>query len=868
MTVEFRYHRRRLWHPAQFDTKSPVRASRISVGCSHVCTLQVLRSRDIPGTHVWITGPLIRVCYNFPSGEVAPVAHFDCALPAAVPQRGHVMGRQIAGGSWPRAVVVLCTLLGFAEGLGGQTTALTDAQVRERASTLLQQMTLEEKVAQLSQLPGFSIAEYKANMGDRSFEDFIRTVGAGSVLWVSDPKEINRLQHLAVEQSRLHIPVLFGLDVIHGYHTIFPAPIAMASSWDPKMVEGAQAMAAQESRAVGIQWTFGPMVDIARDARWGRMVEGAGEDPYLGAAMARAQVRGFQGEQPGGAPDRVLACVKHFAGYGAADGGRDYDSSYVPEEEMWNIYLPPFKAAIDAGVGSLMSAYMDLNDVPASGDPWLLRDVLRDAWGFKGFVVSDAVAVSSLVTHGYARDLQDAVYKAFSAGLNMDMASGSYLKYLSGEVQAGRITMQQMDAAVMPILETKIRMGLFEHPYFDESQMATVLNDPQHQQAARAAVQRSVVLLRNDKGMLPLDKSGKSIHSIAVIGPLADAQADLLSMWGAMVKPGPTVSIVQGIRGKVGSSVHVEYAHGPNIRRTIASPFEDIPISAMKEQLEQSPADAQKAAADAVALARRSDVAVLVLGEIDLMSAESASRSSLKLSNGQEELLEAVAATGKPVVLVLVNGRPLDISWAAEHVPAILEVWYPGSQGGNGIADVLFGDANPAGHLPVSWPRSAGQVPIYYNHNLTQLPEDSSAFKSRYWDIPSIPLYPFGYGLSYTTFAVDNLKVEQPTAHVGETIDVSADVTNTGNRAGDTVVQLYIHQRAGSASRPVRQLKGFERVTLAAGARQTLHFKLTKDELQFWSPIKKQWAVEPEQFDVWVGGDSTAKLHGEFRLTE
>jgi beta-glucosidase len=778
------------------------------------------------------------------------------------------MGRQIAGGSWPRAVVVLCTLLGFAELLGGQTTALTDAQVRERASTLLRQMTLEEKVAQLSQLPGISIAEYKANMGDRSFEDFIRTVGAGSVLWVSDPKEINRLQHLAVEQSRLHIPVLFGLDVIHGYHTIFPAPIAMASSWDPKMVEGAQAMAAQESRAVGIQWTFGPMVDIARDARWGRMVEGAGEDPYLGAAMARAQVRGFQGEQPGGAPDRVLACVKHFAGYGAADGGRDYDSSYVPEEEMWNIYLPPFKAAIDAGVGSLMSAYMDLNDVPASGDPWLLREVLRDAWGFKGFVVSDAVAVSSLVTHGYARDLQDAVYKAFSAGLNMDMASGSYLKYLSGEVQAGRITMQQMDAAVMPILETKIRMGLFEHPYFDESQMATVLNDPQHQQAARAAVQRSVVLLRNDKGMLPLDKSGKSIHSIAVIGPLADAQADLLSMWGAMVKPGPTVSIVQGIRGKVGSSVHVEYAHGPNIRRTIASPFEDIPISAMKEQLEQSPADAQKAAADAVALARRSDVAVLVLGEIDLMSAESASRSSLKLSNGQEELLEAVAATGKPVVLVLVNGRPLDISWAAEHVPAILEAWYPGSQGGNGIADVLFGDANPAGHLPVSWPRSSGQVPIYYNHNLTQLPEDSSAFKSRYWDIPSIPLYPFGYGLSYTTFAVDNLKVEQPTAHVGETIDVSADVTNTGNRAGDTVVQLYIHQRAGSASRPVRQLKGFERVTLAAGARQTLHFKLTKDELQFWSPIKKQWAVEPEQFDVWVGGDSTAKLHGEFRLTE
>ena len=778
------------------------------------------------------------------------------------------MRRRIANRQWLPLLVAAAVIAGCAQLLSGQARTLTDAQVREKASSLLQQMTLDEKVAQLSQLPGFPTKEWKANMGNRSFEDFV-SVGAGSVLWVSDPKEINRLQHLAVEQSRLHIPVLFGLDVIHGYHTIFPAPIAMASSWDPKMVEGAQAVAAQETRAVGIQWTFAPMVDIARDARWGRMVEGAGEDPYLGAAMARAQVLGFQGERLG-APDRVLACVKHFAGYGAADGGRDYDSSYVAEEQMWNVYLPPFKAAIDAGVGSLMSAYMDLNDVPASGNPWLLRDVLRDAWGFKGFVVSDAVAVYSLVTHGYARDVQDAVYKAFTAGLNMDMASGSYLKYLPLEVQQGRITMQQIDDAVMPILETKIRMGLFEHPYFDESRITTVLNDPQHQQAARAAVQRSVVLLRNEKALLPLDKSGKTVRSIAVIGPLGDAQSDLLSMWGAMVKPGPTVSIVQGIRDKVGSAAQVEYAHGPNIRRTFPSPFENLPAPffSLEEQPKQSAAEVRKFMEDAVALAKRSDVAVLVLGEIDLMSAESASRSSLKLSNGQEELLEAVAATGKPVVLVLVNGRPLDISWAAEHVPAIVEAWYPGSQGGNGVADVLFGDANPAGHLPVSWPRSTGQTPIYYNHNLTQLPETSPDFKSRYWDTPSTPLYPFGYGLSYTKFSVDDLKVGQPVARVGTTIEVSADVTNTGSRAGDTVVQLYIHQRAGSASRPVRQLKGFQRVSLAPSAKQTLHFKLSKDELQFWSQIKKQWVVEPEQFDVWVGEDSTAKLHGEFRLTE
>jgi beta-glucosidase len=427
--------------------------------------------------------------------------------------------------------------------------------------------------------------------------------------------------------------------------------------------------------------------------------------------------------------------------------------------------------------------------------------------------------------------------------------------------------MQQIDDAVRPILESKIRLGLFEHPYFDESHIEQVLNDPAHQQQARRAVQRSVVLLRNEGGLLPLDKSGKTIHSIALIGPLGDADIDLLTMWGAMTKPGPTVSILKGIQEKLDPAVRVAYAHGPNLRRDIPSPFENLPISAMKEQPAQTPEEAHKAIEDAVALARRSDVAVLVLGEIDLMSAESASRASLRLSNGQQELLEAVFATGKPLVLVLINGRPLDISWAVEHVPAILEAWYPGSQGGNGIADVLFGDANPSGHLPVSWPRSTGQTPLYYSHNLTQLPETSPDFKSRYWDVRSTPLYPFGHGLSYTTFAFDNLEVT-PAARVGNTIDVSADVTNTGKRAGDTVVQLYIHQRAGSASRPVRQLKGFERLTLEPGTKQTVHFTLGKDELQFWSPPLKRWVVEPEQFDLWVGGDSTASLHGEFRLTE
>jgi beta-glucosidase len=728
-------------------------------------------------------------------------------------------------------------------------------------------MTLQEKAAQLSQLPGFPLPEFKENADGKSMEDVLKEFGAGSILWVSDPKEINRLQHVAVEQTRLHIPVLFGLDVIHGYHTIFPAPIAMASSWDTKLVEDVQSVAAQEARAAGIEWTFAPMVDIARDARWGRMVEGAGEDPYLGAAMARAQVYGFQGRKMG-APDHVLACVKHFAGYGAADGGRDYDSSYIPEEGMWNIYLPPFKAALDAGSGSLMSAYMDLNDVPATGNRWLLHNVLREAWNFDGFVVSDAVAVKNLVTHGYARDLQDAAYKAFTAGLNMDMASGTYLKYLPIAVQQNRISMQQIDDAVLAILETKIRMGLFEHPYIDESHLEEILNLPAHRQLARTAARRSMVLLRNQGSLLPLNKSGNTIHSIAVIGGLGDVQTDLLSMWGAITKPGPTVSILEGIRNKVGSSIRVEFAHGPNLRRDIPSPFENIAmLENLRSQPSQSSQEIRQSINDAVALANKSDVVILALGEIDIMSGEAASRSSLKLSNGQDGLLEAVCATGKPVVLVLVNGRPLEISWAAEHVPAILEAWYPGSEGGNAIADVLFGDANPSGHLPVSWPRNSGGLPIYYNHNLTQNPETSADFKSRYWDVSSTPLYPFGYGLSYTTFSVDHLNVT-PSARVGATIEVSADVTNTGKRAGDAVIQLYIHQRAGSASRPVRQLKGFERVTLEPGAKQTLHFTLAKEELQFWSPAEKRWVVESEQFDVWIGQDSTATLHGEFQLTE
>ena len=757
----------------------------------------------------------------------------------------------------PRWLSSLCLALSLLGSLTAQTKPLTQQQVDTRVEKLLGQMTLDEKIGQMTQIPGGFV------MGPLKPEELIRKGQDGSVLWITDPVEMNRLQHIAVEQTRLHIPILFGLDVIHGYRTIFPAPLAMAASWDPKMAEAAQAVAAKEARADGFAWTFAPMVDIARDPRWGRIVEGAGEDPFLGAAMARAQVKGFQGDDLS-SPDHVLACVKHFAGYGAADGGRDYDSSYISDDLLWNVYLPPFKAALDAGVGTVMSAYMDLNDVPATGNRWLLHDVLRETWGFNGFVVSDAMAIGSLVTHGYARDPLDASYKGFNAGVNMDMASGTYAENLAKLVQQGRVSTAEIDAMVRPILAAKIRLGLFENPYAKMNSQQ-VASDPHHAELARTAAQRSMVLLRNQDSLLPLAKSGK-YSSIAVIGPLADSGDDQLSMWGHIGKPNPPVSVLQGIRNKLGNSVRIEYAKGPNIWRDYPSFFEDA--LHIHVDPKQTPEEVKKAFNDAVATAKRSDLTVMVLGEGSIMNAEAASRASLDFVGQQEQLLEAVVATGKPVVLVLINARPINLTWASEHVPAILEAWMPGQEGGAAVADLLFGDAVPGGKLPITWPRNGGQIPIYYAHNLTQAPETDPKFTSRYWDLPTSPQYPFGYGLSYTTFSYSNVKVSNANPKIGESVDVTADVQNSGSRAGDTVAQLYIHQQAGSASRPVRQLKGFERITLAPGEKKTVHFSLGKDELSYWSPSLRKWVEEPEQFDLWVGEDSTAKLHSAFKLVE
>jgi beta-glucosidase len=748
---------------------------------------------------------------------------------------------------WCSALILSISLL---SSLAAQTKPVSQDQVDARVEKLLSQMTLEEKIEQMTQLPGY----------DKNLDERVKH-GPGSVLWINDPAKMNHLQHIAVEQTRLHIPLLFGLDVIHGYRTIFPAPLAMAASWDPKIVEQAQSVAAKEARADGFAWTFAPMVDIARDSRWGRIIEGAGEDPFLGAAMARAQVKGFQGDDLS-SPDHVLACVKHFAGYGAADGGRDYDSSYISDDLLWNVYLPPFNAALSAGVGSVMSAYMDLNDVPATGNRFLLHDVLRDTWGFNGFVVSDAMAIGSLVTHGYARDKSDAAFKGMNAGVNMDMASDTYYDNLAKLVQQGRVSTAEIDAAVRPILEAKIRLGLFEDPYAKVNSQQ-VASDPASALLARTAAQRSMVLLRNEGQLLPLDKS--KVSSVAVIGPLADSGHDQLSMWGHIGIPNPPVSVLQGIHNKLGTTVRVEYSKGPNIWRDFPSFFQDqLHIHADPPQTPEQ----EKAAFDAaVETAKHCDVVVMVLGEGSVMNGEAASRASLDLRGQQEQLLEAVVATGKPVVLVLINARPINLTWASQHVPTILEAWVPGQEGGNAIADVLFGDAVPGGKLPITWPRNAGQIPIYYAHNLTQQPETEPDFKSRYWDLPTSPQYPFGYGLSYTTFIYSNVKLSNATPKLGEKFEVTADVQNTGARAGDTVAQLYIHQQAGSASRPVRQLKGFERITIAPGEKKTVHFSLGKDELSYWSPSLRKWVEEPEQFDVWVGEDSTARLHSSFKLT-
>jgi beta-glucosidase len=721
---------------------------------------------------------------------------------------------------------------------------------------LLKKMSLEEKVGQLNQVGGAEFAP-----GPKA-EDQIRKGGAGSVLWLNDTKKFNELQKIAIEESPSGIPLLFALDVIHGYRTIFPVPLAMASSWDPSVPEKTQTIAAKEARAAGLHWTFGPMLDICRDPRWGRIVEGAGEDPYLGSAMAAAQVRGFQGDDLSDS-ERVLACAKHFAGYGYSDGGRDYDPVYLSESQLRNVVLPPFKAAVDAGVATFMSAYMDLNDVPATGNRWLLRQVLREEWGFEGFLVSDAFAVGNMVIQHHAKDKREAALRGLKAGMNMDMSSYTYTENAAQLVADGALTEAEIDELVRPILTIKFKMGLFEKPYVDETLLEKVIALPEHRTASRWAAQRSMVLLRNEGGLLPLSKD---IKKVAVIGPVADSMQATEGSWMVFGHTPAAVTVLDGIRAKL-PNAEVTYASGPEIRRDIPSWFESM-MAGQAPKPAQSAEESEAAFQSALEVAKAADQVIMVLGETDLMAGEAASRASLDLPGRQEELLKAVSALGKPVVLVLLNGRPLSINWAAENVPAILEAWEPGTEGGNAVADILFGDANPGGKLPVTFPRKGSHAPLYYARNMTHSPEGSPMYNPRYWDGLPVPLYPFGFGLSYTTFEFSNLKVSAEKIKVGASLTVSVDVTNTGKLAGDEVAQLYIHQKYGTDTRPMRELKGFERVTLQPGEKKTLTFKLGADELTYWSTNAGKWIQDPASFDLWAGSDSQASLHAEFEVTK
>ena len=696
--------------------------------------------------------------------------------------------------------------------------------IDQRVDALLARMTLEEKLGQLIQI----------TPPREGGPELLGKGGVGCIFNLGGAEQINELQRLNMEGSRLKIPILFAHDVIHGYRTIFPIPLGIASSWDPASAELSARIAAREASASGIRWTFAPMVDIARDPRWGRVAEGAGEDPFLGSAMGAAYVRGFQGKDIS-APDSILACAKHFAAYGAAEAGRDYSTTDMSERTLREIYLPPFKAAVDAGVWTIMTAFNALNGTPATASRWLLTDILRKEWGFRGFVDSDYEAIEQLIPHGVAGSPQDAALQAIRAGVDMDMIDRSY-ETLAEAVTDGRLPVSVVDDAVRRVLRAKFALGLFERPYADPAREKATLLREEHLAAARQVAQKSIVLLKNEGGVLPLSKT---VGTLAVIGPLADSREDMLGSWYAHGKPEEAVGILEAVRTRVGAGTRVVHAKGTDV-------------------MEGSP----EGIAEAVAAAQSADAVLLVLGEHGKMTGEANSRVSIDLPGRQQELLDAIVATGKPVALVVMSGRPLAITRATEQVPAIVWPWFPGSQAGHAIADVVFGDVNPGAKLPITFPRSVGQVPIYYNHLPTGRPEDpKNKYTSKYIDSPNDPLYPFGHGLSYTTFEYSDLKISK-----GESgpVIVSATVRNSGARTGDEIVQLYVNDPVATVSRPVRELKGFQRITLGAGQSRRVEFKLSRDDLRFW--YDGAWKFEPGTFRVWVAPSSIAGLEGKFEV--
>lgn len=737
-----------------------------------------------------------------------------------------------------KKTTVFVFFLSFFIGFSQQKT------VDQRVEELLKKMTLEEKIGQLNQYTNDANPTGPLVVNPNK-QNEIKSGLLGSMLNVNGAERTRKYQELAM-QSRLKIPLLFGLDVIHGYKTTFPIPLAEAASWDLQAIELGARIAAVEAAASGIHWTFAPMVDIGRDPRWGRVMEGAGEDTYLGSKIAYARVKGFQGQKLGDL-NSVMACAKHFAAYGAAIGGRDYNSVDMSERMLWETYLPPFKAAVDAGAATFMNSFNDINGIPATGNKYIQRDILKGKWGFKGFVVSDWGSISEMVTHGYSKDGKEAAYSAITAGSDMDMESNAYRNNLAQLVKENRVPIATIDDAVRRILRKKFELGLFDDPYkySNQERQDKALSNPEHSKIARDMAVKSIVLLKNEKNVLPLSKETKTI---AFIGPMVKSKRDNHGFWSIDLKEIDSTYIVsqwEGLQNKVGKNTKLLYAKGCGV-------------------LDQSKAGFQ----EAIDVANQSDVVILSIGERHNMSGEAKSRSNIHLPGVQEDLIKELQKTGKPIVILINAGRPLVFNWTADNMPTIVYTWWLGTEAGNAIADVLFGDYNPSGKLPMTFPRDEGQIPIYYNNFNTGRPSinEDKMYKSSYIDLPNTPQFSFGHGLSYTTFGYSNLRLSKSKMKSNETIEVSLTLTNTGTVVGEEVVQLYLRDRFGSVVRPIKELKDFQKIKLEAGESKTITFVIDKEKLSFYNK-DLEWIAEPGDFDLMIGSSSSdIRLNSEFEL--
>ena len=728
--------------------------------------------------------------------------------------------------------------------LGQEMKSEENARMDKFVNDLIQKMTLDEKIGQMSLFTsGWAVT---GPVMSKDYRNYIREGKAGAIFNAYTVDYVRDLQKIAVEESRLHIPLLFGYDVIHGHRTIFPVPLAQASSWDLDAIEKSERIAATEATAEGINWVYAPMVDIARDPRWGRVMEGAGEDTWLGSHIAAARVKGFQGNDLSAA-NTVIACVKHFAAYGAPQAGRDYNTVDMSDRSLFEWYLPPYKAAVDAGVGSVMSSFNEIAGVPSTSNRWLLTDLLRGKWGFNGFVVSDYTSVNELIKHGVAADSAAAGELAVNAGLDMDMEGSVYAGYMKGLVESGKVSVETINESVKRILEAKYKLGLFDDPYryCSKEREKNEIMTPGDHAFARKFASESIVLLKNEGNTLPVSKK---IKTIAVIGPLADSKRDMLGGWSGAGEWEKCVTLLEGIKNKTGDRIKVLYAKGCDIEGS-----------------------SEKGFSNAVSIAKQADFVILALGESADMTGEAASRTDISIPGRQMALAEKIFATGKPAAVVLFNGRPLTIEDLDKSAPAIVEAWFGGTEAGNALADVLFGDVNPSAKITMTFPRNMGQVPIFYNTKNTGRPFDPSKqddkFKSRYIDCPNTPLYPFGYGLSYTTFVYSEVKLNKNTFNKGETITASVNIKNTGSYDGDEVAQLYVRDLVGEVTRPVKELKGFSKVHIAKGQTVTVTFNLTPSDLAYYHQ-DMSYNYDPGEFELFIGPDSSTGNKGEFRVLE